>query len=195
LPRLFRTLLSLLALSIFATGCAEPRSTRMTAGDFDHMGAEMAASLARSDALRNRTAASPPWVVSIDKVQNLSSDVMTESEQWMIIARLRGSLPIQALRTQRSITFVMPPERVEALRRDPNLGAGVGDFGPDLGADRRPTHQLNATFRSLARVNPTGTGSEDYYYCEFQMLDLATGQPVWIDKVEYKRLAKGHIWD
>ncbi len=161
----------------------------MTADDFDAMIAAMAASLAHSDPVASRAADSPRWVITIDRVQNLSSDVMTDAEQWAIMARLRGAAPIRALWDQKNIRFVIRAERVEKIRRDPDLYA----FDDSFGAERRPTHQMSATFRSITRA--TAVDRTDLYYCEFEILDMASGEPVWSDRFEYKRSAHGHVWD
>ncbi len=182
---------SAFVLAVVLVGCAgPPRSTRMTVDDLDAISGAMAASLAASPALAGRgPSSSPAWVISIDKVENLSSDVMTESEQWAVVARIRGSLAIQALREQKNVRFVIPPDRVEAMR------STVGSAGdqPGWGAHRRPTHQMAATFRSVTRAG--ATDRTELYYCEFQVVDLSSGERVWSDRFEYKRIAKGHVWD
>jgi hypothetical protein len=176
-------------------GCASSRpgdprhSTRLTVEDIEAMAAAMADSLARSDALAARTPDSERWVISIDKVLNLSSDVMTESEQWAIIAKVRGSLPIQALARQKNVVFVMPPERVEALKDE----LADETFTQPIGSERHPTHTMTATFRSVTRAD--AEHRTELYYCEFELLDLGGGPPVWADRFEYKRQARGHIWD
>ena len=166
-----------------------PQTTRMTAGDFVEMAGQMAQSLIHSDAVGERRPDSPRWVVSIDKVQNLSSDVMTEPEQWAIMARLRGAMPIQSLWDLKNVRFVIPPQRVVALRHHPD----AVEFGASFGSRRQPTHMMTATFRSITRAQ--ATRRIDLYYCEFEILDLDTGQTVWTDRFEYKRAARGHIWD
>lgn len=171
-------------------GCAAPQqTTRMTAGDLDTMSHELAASLAASDALAGRNSDSPLWVVSISKVQNLSSDVMTPAEQWSVMARLRGSLPIQALWDQKNVRFVIPAERLDALRARGDFDEVAGQWG----SQRRPTHQMTATFRSITRAD--AKHRSDLYYCEFNLIDLTTGEPVWSDRFEYKRAASGHVLD
>ncbi len=180
---------------LLLAGCASApvsRSTRMTVEDLEEMSAQMSQSLAASDAFRTRTATSEPWVISIDKAMNLSSDIMTESERWYVIQKLRSTLPIRALGQQRNVTFVIPKERLDAMRANPKLDVS-GD--PNFGAQRKPTHQMTATFRSLTRANQEGTGRTESYYCEFEIMEFATGVPVWNDKFEYKRGATGHIWD
>lgn len=176
-------------LAAVVIACSAPaRTSRMTGDDLEMISTEMAASLAGSDAVRGRTAQSPRWVVAFIKVRNLTSDVMTESEQWSIMARVRSGVSLQALGEQRNIRFVIPAEQSRRI-----MQSDMETFGVDFGADRKPTHEINATFRSITRADQTNRS--ELYYCEFQLLDLGTGEPVWSDKVEYKRVAKGHIWD
>ncbi|MEX0654327.1 MAG: hypothetical protein WD534_00720 [Phycisphaeraceae bacterium] len=181
---------ALLTLALLLTACAAPpRSTRMTVDDFDAMAAAMAASLARSEAIAERGPDSKPWVIVIERVRNLSMDVMTQSEQWAVVARLRSAIPLQTLSHDRNVRFVMAPERVAAMRaEDPT------EFDERFAADRlTPTHTMTATFRSIPRAYDRGR--TDFYYCEFEILEHATGEPVWHDRFEYKRQAFGHLWD
>lgn len=161
----------------------------MTVDDIEVMGAAMAQSLASSDAVRLRPPDAPRWVVSIDKVLNLSSDVMTESEQWAIMARLRASAPITAMWDQHNIRFVIPPERAAQLRASDNSF----EFARGFGSQREVTHTMTATFRSVTRAQ--ADRRTDLYYCEFALVDLRDGAPVWNDRFEYKRAARGAIWD
>jgi hypothetical protein len=178
-----------LTLALSLAGCAaKGQSTRLSAADLTAMSTAMAQSLADSAAFASRRPDSEPWFITINKVQNLSSDVMTDSEQWLIIARLRGELPLAALREQKNVHFVIPAERVAKMRADPNL-----EYDERFGAQRRATHEMSATFRSITRA--TARDRTDYYYAEFEIVDLAAGAPVWSDKFEFKRSAKGHVWD
>jgi hypothetical protein len=165
------------------------QTTRLTIDDIEAMTAEMAQSLLISDALAERGSDSEPWVVSIDKVLNLSDEVMTQNEQWSIMAQVRGAAPIKALWDEKAVRFVIPPERVLELRNS--------EYGPDFtdgfAEDRRVTHTMTATFRSVTRAQ--AKQRSDLYYCEFDLLEFATGEPVWSDKFEFKRQAKGHVWD
>jgi hypothetical protein len=183
--------LRLTAILLAATlvGCATARSTRVTVEDFSEMSNAMAQSLARSPWLDQRNPASEPITVSIEKVQNLSSDVMTQSEQWYVIQKLRSSLPITALWDQKAVRFVIPPEKQQLVRQDAALAPDAADYG----SQRRPTHLMSATFRSITRAD--ATNRTDLYYCEFEILDLATRLPVWTDKFEFKRAAAGHVLD
>jgi len=185
----------LFCFCLLLLSCSTPaRSTRMTVDDIEAMGAAMAQSLAASDALRGRDADAPRWTVSIDKVLNLSSDVMTEAEQWAIMARLRGTLPVARMAKQHNLHFVLPPEKIEMLRDNFRGQPDAPELGEGLAADRPGvTHTLAATFRSVTRA--TGDRRSELYYCAFELFDLRAGVPVWTDRFEYKRAARGKIWD
>lgn len=191
-PRQAGGYMGLCLLILWITACAPKpvgQSTRLTIDDIDTMTAEMAHSLLTSDALARRGPGSGPWVVSINKVLNLSDEVMTTNEQWSIMAQVRGAAPITAMWDKKAVRFVIPPERVIAIRNS--------EYGPDFNEgfaqDRRVTHTMTATFRSVTRAQ--AKQRSDLYYCQFDLLDLKTGEPVWSDKFEFKRHAKGHVWD
>lgn len=171
-------------------GCAVPRrSTRLTADDFQQMANDMAASIAAENTIAARSPNSPPWIITISRITNLTGDVLTESEQWGTIAMLRQQLPLQTLARQKHVVFVIPAERVAALRQNPDLS----EIDRPFAAQRRPTHTMTAVFRSVTRAD--ATHRSDLYTCEFEILDLRTAEPVWTDRFEFKRLAMGHIWD
>ena len=180
-----------LPVVFFLNNCGGPgnQTTRMTTEDFQEMAAQMSQSLAMDDNFRNRTAQSEPWVISIDKTQNLSSDVITESERRYVVQKMRSSLPIRTMGEQKNVKFVIPAEQLQRMRNDPRL-----DVKDDPNFQRTtPTHQMTATFRTVTRAD--ATNRTDLYYCEFHLYNLKTGEQDWTDKFEYKRAAAGHIWD
>lgn len=164
-------------------------STRLTLGDIETMTHEMAQSLLASDAFASRGPNSEPWIISMDKVLNLSDEVMTTHEQWSIMAQVRGAAPIRAMGDEKAVRFVIPPERAAALQHS----ADTTDFERGFGSERRVTHTMTATFRSVTRAQ--AKQRSDLYYCEFDLLEFATNQPVWSDRFEFKRRARGHVWD
>jgi len=171
-----------------ATACMTSRSTRTTPDDLLEMSEAMTQSLLASDPIRFRTPESTPWVVTIRKVENLSSEILTESERWYVMAHLRSSLPINSMRQSKNITFVIPAERAEMLRQFEDI-----QLDEAFASQRRPTHILDCVFRSVTRASKDGR--TDQYYAEFQLLPLDNPSPVWTDRFEYKRIARGHIWD
>lgn len=187
-PRQAAALNLALVLVMWLSGCAAPQSTTLRAADFDNMADAMAQSLLRSPALAERTPDSEPWTISIQKVTNLSGDVIPVREQWAVMAMLRGSVPIRELRDLKNVSFTLPAERVEMLRADDNRPelAGFGD-------ERAVTHVMTATIRSVTRT--AADARTDLYYAEFDLMDLARGVPVWNDKFELKRQALGSLRD
>lgn len=175
-----------------ALGCASSsvdRSTRLTPEDLIEISDRFAAQLADSDLLVGRTPESDPWLISIQKVTNLTRDVMTDSERWLVMQHLRASMPVLALRQQRNIRFVLSAEGSESLRR-----AGLADQWPEPPLDQRQvTHTMTATFRAVVRQD--ALGAAETYFCEFEIFELGNREPVWVDSVLIRRQASGHIWD
>ncbi len=183
-------------LGCLIAGCTSlPQTTRMTAADMEFMATQMAGSLSQAPFLAGRSPDSSPMVIALQKVENLSDDVMTPAEQWFVMQRLVASLPMQALREQRNVHWVLPAERLALIKADPQWGAAAGELPDDFGRDRRPTHVMTAVFRSVPRIAANAMDRTDLYYTEFELMDLATSEPVWHDSFSYKRIARGHVWD
>jgi hypothetical protein len=175
-------------------GCRSPgRTTVLTHDDLDVATREMAASLAASSFLADRAPDSPPIVVTINKVENLTSDIIPPAEQWMTMARLQGSLPIRQLSRDRNIRFQIPPERRRLVE-----GAG-GRVPPEQQQQYVPTHVMTALFRSSTRTGRDGKGHvdvrQDYYLLQYQITELQSRQIVWEDAFEFKREASGLLID
>lgn len=172
-----------------AVGCAStPQSTRLRASDFDVTVSEIVAQLAASDFLAERTPADPQFRIVTRSVENLTSDVLTQSEMWTAVARIQAALPLRQLAERKNIVFQMPPEQVEALRR-------IGLDSPPT-PQNRPTHVLTAVFRSATRSGASpGTRFTDlrkeYYYFDYRIVNLATRELAWSGSVEFARAAVG----
>ena len=176
---------------LMSLGCKTQQTSRIQVEDYLEMSAAMAQSLRQSQAFAERSADSEPWVVSFDKVLNLSSEIMTRGEQWGIVAMVRGAQPINSLWDDKRVAFVIPAQY--AIDQRGTLDAERADKG--FGSERRVTHTITSTFRSVTRVGEAGEGRTDVYGCEFQMLDLNTNEPVWLDTFEFKRTATGSVRD
>ena len=185
---MMRPLIVAMCLGLAAVGgCAAPaRTTTMTAQDLEETTAEMAARLRASDLLVNRTPDSPRMVIAINKVQNLSSDLIPEGEQWWLMERVRTSLPVVELGKQRNVAFVIPAEHLRG-------GQSRGTLDAEFASGRRPTHEMSATFRSGTRS--AGKHRTDAYLVEYRITDLETGELAWVDTFEFKRAAVGLAYD
>lgn len=182
---------AIVLLSLMSVGCKTPQSSRIQVDDYVEMTSLMAQSLRHSDAFADRSVESEPWVVSFDKVLNLSSEIMTQGEQWGVVAMVRGAQPINSLWDDKRVAFVIPAQY--AIDQRGTLNAERADKG--FGTERGVTHTITATFRSVTRIGEDGQGRTDVYACEFQMLDLNTNVPVWLDTFEFKRTATGSVRD
>jgi hypothetical protein len=169
-------------------GCASsgPKSTVLTASDLDTTTAVMAQKLSDSRLLAERTPDSPKMVIAISKVQNLSSDIITEGEQWSLMEKVRGSLPIVQLGLQKNVTFVIPAEHLRSAQ-------AKGTLPSDFASGRKPTHEMDATFRSATRSG--GLDRTDAYLVEYRITDLGSGELVWDETFEFKRVARGLSYD
>ena len=181
------------AVAAVALGaCASPgASTRLTLGDVEGLTASIGADLAASDVLAGRTPDSPKMVVAMDRAENLSSDIIPVSELWWLVERVRAALDGSALARERAVVFVIPAERAASIR------ARAEREGDELGAafaeDRRPTHAMRATIRSVTRSG--GADRTDLYAADYGLTDLATGETVWSASYLLKRTASGRAWD
>ncbi len=183
-------LLAALSLGVAATmgACASTqKSTRLTTDDVKELSVQIAASLAASDFLRERSPSSERLVVAIDRVENLSSDVVPVSEQWYLMERIRASTPIGSLGSQRNVAFVIPAAQLRQLKER------VGAEAALAGAGRSPTHAMRGVLRSVTRS--AGVDRTDLYSFETRVLDLASGNVIWSDSFEIKRAAVGKQYD
>lgn len=168
---------------------AEPRSSRLQIDDFNVVTEKMIQSLASSEFLADRDADSPPAYVTINNVENLTHDVISQAEQWMLIAKLRAAMPLQHLRQNKNVTFQIAPEQHTMLRQ-----AG---FEGDLGSAPKTTHVLKAVFMSSPRFvtdedqQDQVTRRQDFYYLEYFLVNVQTRETVWNDTFEFKREAVG----
>ncbi len=180
-------MLAVMSCIVLAVGaCSSPSSTRLRNEDLSSTAVEMAGKLSTASFMQGRTAESPPMIVAITKVENLTTDIIPPSEQWYMMAKVRDSLPIADLRATRRLYFVIP---VEHLRE----GQERGNLPAEFGATRAPTHEMAATFHSARRA--AGVDQTDAYLCEYRVTEIATGELVWSDTVQFKRSAAGKSYD
>ena len=178
-----------LMIAALLVGCAAPKvgeSTRLTSSDYVYTISETRRKLMESDLLRNRTESSPKMTVTINKVTNLTSDLIPEGEQWGFVSSVWSNPDVQALARSKNIVTQIQPEVMERHRLQ-HEGAGT-IFQP-------PTHLMSAEFNSATQWNRNREGFVDdridQYLMNYTMTDAKTGQVVWSAIVEFKRAAKG----
>lgn len=185
-------LLALLAMLLPACSSA-PRSTRLTQADFTDMATDLAQKLRDSEFLKNRTQDSPPIVLTWDKVENLTQDILTQGEQWAIMQKVRDSAGLVQLGKEKAFMLVIPA----SLKAEGEQRVGGSNYEDGFAASRSPTHRLDATLRSATRsaASLTAGARTDTYLCDFRVTVLSDGQLVWSDTVALKRAAAGLSFD
>ncbi len=172
---------SALVLSLMTSappGCASARinTTMLDVRDVVAMTDAMLPSLSRDPALVRRSSSSDRWVVTIDRVENLTEHPMSRNERLAIMARLRANLASSDFAQERAITFIVPGK---AWR---NLEPAQARAHSRL----MPTHALRATF--LSDTLSTLHQRSDAYLCTFRLSDLATGDIFWEDAFVIKHV-------
>ncbi|MBL8747044.1 MAG: hypothetical protein JNK58_11905, partial [Phycisphaerae bacterium] len=177
---LFRALcVSAVNLSILSA-CGKPiQSTRLQTRDFQDISSEIAGSLRSSAFLRDRTPGSPPIFIAIQKIDNLTTDLLSEGEKWFLMDRVMNSETMAALRKERNIRFLIPMDALDNL----NTWAGP------IASDRAPTHTMTAVLRSVTRS--AGQDRTDLYSAHYAITALDTGESVWTGEYLLKRTAAG----
>lgn len=180
-----------LALLLMAlTACTSPpraRTTFLNSADLVNMTDRMAESFTRDEVIGRRTSEDDPWVISIYRVVNHTNQIMPERERWMYIGRLRALLAQTDVAQQRSLIWVVPPERW------PMIAEEMGTQQEPFGLRMNPTHQLTAEFHTLTHTS--AAGRSDAYVCSFQLIDLRSGAITWEDSWEVKRAVSGLTFD
>ncbi len=175
-------IISLAATLLVSCGAPQRHTTRLDADDLIAMTDRMAESLLGAETIASRTADSPRWIVSVDRVTHRTSDVIPHRELWAFMGRLRAMLNQSPALRQRNIVFVLSPEQAKAMGKRHAAGPRA-----------RPTHALAATFTSLTR--DTRTVRSDTYLCAYQLIDLVSDAVVWEDHYEVKRTVMRDEWD
>lgn len=178
----------LCAVTLASCRADQSNTTRFSVEDFEEMGAKMAKSLQACRAIQERTPTDAPWTVSVQKVTNLSSDILTPGEQWFAVKKVQASAPIQKMWDSHRIRFVLNADEA-ALQ----TGRHPEEFDANFSKDRKVTHVITATYRSATRNQ--ADARTDLYVCIFEMKDLKTGQSVWSDEFTIKRQAFGSLRD
>lgn len=186
-------MMSLVTGSVLFGGCAKKvKSTRITGNDFYVTMDKMVDSLAKSDVIGQRNTESPEMILMINKVTNLTSDIISPAEQWMLVARVRDTL-VNRFAAEKNIRMVITPEKHDLLRK-----AGyTGDLG---GGQLKATHVMSAQFMSARRGGVQGQDNvtdirADYYYLAYEIVNIESQEVIWSDRFEFKREAVGQLVD
>jgi acetyl esterase/lipase len=180
--------LALILTTLALTACGGPptaRTTFLNAVDLVHMTDQMAQSFANDEMISERTPQDEPWVISIYRVVNHTNQIIREHERWLYLGRLRAQLAQSNFSDDRSVIWVIPPERW------PLVADELGPAPPEL--RMRPTHLLTAEFNVLTQTH--ARGRSDAYVCSYQLVDLESGSIVWEDAWEVKRAIAGLTFD
>lgn len=172
-----------------AASCAPPkaRTTFLTSVDLVDMTERMSASFAVTPAIADRARESPRWIISIDRVDNRTNQIIPENQKWAYVGRLRALLTASRISDQKNLVWIVPPERWATIQKELNM------FGEPPDLRMPPTHLLTAQFSSLTTTS--GAGRSDAYFCSYQLVELATGRLVWEDGWEVKREVMGVTYD
>ncbi|HMN95178.1 MAG TPA: hypothetical protein PKC90_01740 [Phycisphaerales bacterium] len=181
------------AVAVGAAGslwsCAPPKvqTTFLTNVDLVDMTERMATSFAASPAMQARTRESPRWIISIDRVDNRTNQIIPEDQKWIFVGRLRALLAATRLTDQKNLAWIVPQEKWAIIQQELRM------YGEPPELRMRPTHLMTAQFSALTTTS--GAGRSDAYFCSFQLVDLATGGLVWEDGWEVKREVVGKTYD
>lgn len=177
------SLVTLPALS----GCQSPaRTTRLQTRDFEDIAAEVASSLRGSEFILERGPHSPQMTIAVTKVENLTTDILSEGEKWYLIDRVMDSDAMATLQRERNIRFVIPAERLSEMRERDQW---AGPIAPD----RAPTHSMTAALRSVTRS--AGTDRTDLYAAFYRITSIDSGETLWTGEFLLKRAAAGRAYN
>jgi hypothetical protein len=188
--------LAVMVASLSACAAPRPQTSRLTTQDFQDFSTELAQKLRDSDFLAGRTIDSPVIRIALSKVENLTTDLLSEGEKWYVVQRAFDSDTMDALRRDKAIRFVIAAEDAHKLEEaQASAGAPVMCTGFEVGAQpgRNPTHTATAMLRSVTRT--AGVDRTDLYDLELRIVELASGQIVWSDHAAIKRVAVGKAYN
>jgi hypothetical protein len=180
---------ALISLSVLLSACASgapvARTTFLDSIDLIEMTDRMAQSFSAHEAIASRRPESERWVISMNRIENHTNQIIPDREKWLYVARLRALLDRGALARSKNLTWIIPPERWSMLQ---------DELGPEPAALRLlPTHQLTGEFTAL--TSTSGHGRSDAYLAEYHLFDLVDGRLIWSDHWEVKRAISGRTYD
>ncbi len=193
-PKQLHAALALTAALTTIAACAAPppQTTRIRLDDMREVAATVAQSLTQSLNLASRTPSSDPIVLTVGRIENRSSDILTKSEQYYLMQSVaRRIIDDDALGDRANIAFTMPAEGVRAIRRR-------GEPWQGFAQDRQPTHTINGDFRSITRESAAPGGDRirrDYFVFAYSIARLDDGRILAEEEAEFERAAVGRVFD
>jgi hypothetical protein len=177
------------SLALLSCACASDppvaRTTFLDSVDLIEMTDRMAQSFSLDEDIAGRDGDSESWVVSMNRIENHTNQIIPEREKWLYVARLRALLDRSTLSRERNLTWIIPPGRWAMLQ---------DELGPAPATLRlQPTHQLTGEFTAL--TNTSGQGRSDSYLAEYHLFSLDDGRMIWSDHWEAKRTVSGRTYD
>ncbi|MHB1156833.1 MAG: hypothetical protein ACYC26_08340 [Phycisphaerales bacterium] len=172
-------LLMMVLLTLASCGAPRVENVRLDSADLTAMTDRMAESLLINPAIASRTANDEPWVITLDRVTNDTSDIIPEGEKWAYMARLRALLSRSPALNAHALRFVLPSAHAQSL--------------DEPGRRLTPTHALAATFYTADNYSRQARSA--MYLCAFELLDLRSDKIIWEDRYELKRSVTRSEWD
>ena len=168
-------------------GAPKVQTTFLRSVDLVDMTDKMAQAFSQDSAISARQRTDSPWIISMYRVVNHTNQIIPDREKWLYLARLRALLAETDIARQRSIIWIIPPERW------PIVAEELAISQEPYGSRKNPTHLLTAEFHAL--TNTSGQGRSDAYLCSYQLVDLKSGSIVWEGSWEVKRAVEGRTYD
>jgi len=161
---------------ILAASCSSsPKTTRLKDIDLLETTDVMSGSLKSSLFFVECANSKLPIRLSYQKAENQSSDMLRPAEQWMFVERVLDSAMIQTLKDSYDITTIRAAEKI------------------NRSTNRDVTHLMTAVVTTVTRDEYKDR--TDAYRCQYEIINLQTGELVWSDGYEIKRVASGLSWD
>lgn len=184
------------ALVWLAAGCASSpaqRTTRLADADLSQAVLTVRDQLVESAFLRSRDAGSPEARLVVRRVENLSTDRISEAEQWSLVSRVLAAEGMHDLLRSKNISLQLPPEKARLLERG---GLTFGEFGEESW----PTHLLEAQIASATRAGSLTGGRDadirkEYYLLSFAVEEVQSRALVWQGTTEVAREVWGSVVD
>jgi len=184
----FIILHSAFCILFLLAGCGDvvvKHNTKLDADDLVKMTDQMAAGIAGDPDVQAAIAQHGTLKVVVQPVvNNMTGEILPRGQAQIFTGRVRLLLSQQP---KKQFTWILNRDYYNELR-----ATELDDVrGPD--PDRvQPEFALTATFSTLTKVDAERRST--YYLCTYEMTDLKSGDVLWADKYELKKIAvKGFL--